>query len=157
MSYQIVAGVDGSPSSTLALRWAVEEARLHDGRVLALFAWEFPMIGVPGAFERDQLEQQARALINDHVTSLSEQDVRVESVIANGEPSASLIAACEQAAADLLVIGARRRNGVAGMLIGSIEQQCIAYAPCPVLVVKPVTGPPSGSAPSGSSPGALRG
>ena len=136
MSYQIVAGVDGSDGSTRALRWAVEEARLRDGSVLALFAWEFPMIGVPGAFEREQLESQAKALINHHVASLSEQDVRVESVIANGEPSASLIAACEQAAADMLVIGARRRNGITSMMIGSIEQQCIAYAPCPVLVVK---------------------
>lgn len=136
MSYQIVAGVDGSENSTCGLRWAVEEARLRDGRVIALFAWEFPMIGVPGAFEREQLEERAKALINHHVASLSEHDVRVESVIAHGEPGASLIAACEQVAAELLVIGARRRNGLTGALIGSIEQQCIAYAPCPVLVVK---------------------
>lgn len=153
MGYQIIAGVDGSKSSTQALRWAVEEARLRDGRVLALFAWEFPMIGVPGAFEREQLERHARAMINDHVASLSEHDVQVETVIAHGEPSASLIAACEQTKADLLVIDCRRRSGAGSMLIGSIEQRCIAHAPCPVLVAKPPGGAPSERSPAA----ALRG
>jgi nucleotide-binding universal stress UspA family protein len=136
MSYQIVAGVDGSDNSKRALRWAVEEAHLRDGQVLAVFAWEFPLIGIPGAFEREQLEEQAKALINHHVASLSEEGVRVEPVIANGEPSASLIAACEQSGADLLVLGSRARKSIGGMLLGSVEQQCLAYAPCPVLVVK---------------------
>jgi nucleotide-binding universal stress UspA family protein len=38
-----VVGVDGSEASEGALRWAVEEARLHQGQVVAIHAWEAPV------------------------------------------------------------------------------------------------------------------
>ncbi len=137
MSYRIVVGVDGSETSTLALNWAVEEARVRDADVTALFAWEFPMIGIPGAFEREQLEQQAKAVILHHVAAVAgDGEVRVEPVIANGDAATSLVAACERAAADLLVLGSRTRNGFSRAFLDGIVQQCIAEAPCPVLIVK---------------------
>src|SRR5579859_1701576 len=40
---RIVAGVDGSPSSISALRWATRQAELTGGTVDAVIAWEFPM------------------------------------------------------------------------------------------------------------------
>jgi nucleotide-binding universal stress UspA family protein len=137
MSYRIVVGVDGSESSTRALNWAVDEARVRDADVTALFAWEFPLIGVPGAFEREQLELQAKALIRHHVDAVAgDSDVRVEAVIANGDTASSLVAACEHAAADLLVLGSRTRNGLSRAFLDGVGQQCIAEAPCPVLIVK---------------------
>jgi|SRR5579863_669347 len=137
MSYRIVVGVDGSESSTRALNWAVEEALVRDAEVTALFAWEFPLIGIPGAFEREQLEQQAKALIRHHVDAVAgDSEVRVEPVIANGDAATSLVAACEHTSADLLVLGARTRNGFGSAFLDSIGQQCIAEAPCPVLIVK---------------------
>lgn len=137
MSYRIVVGVDGSENSTRALGWSVDEAHLRDGHVTAVFAWQFPMIGVPGAFEREQLEQQAKALISHHVAEVAgDGNGHVEPLIANGEAAASLVAACEQADADLLVLGSSGHDRLGGLLVGSIEQQCIAYAPCPVLIVK---------------------
>jgi nucleotide-binding universal stress UspA family protein len=137
MSYRIVVGVDGSESSTSALSWAVEEARVRDADVTALFAWEFPLIGIPGAFERDQLEQQAKALILHHVANVAgDSGVNVEAVIANGDAAASLIAACEHTDADLLVLGSRTRNGISRALLDSVSQQCIAEAPCPVVICK---------------------
>jgi nucleotide-binding universal stress UspA family protein len=135
VSYRIVVGVDGSENSTRALRWAVEEAQLRDGKVTALFAWELPLIGVPGAFNRDHVEAEAKALVASQVASAS-ADGLVEAVVAQGDPSASLIAACQRTDADLLVLGSRGREGFSGLLLGSVGQECTAYAPCPVLIVK---------------------
>jgi nucleotide-binding universal stress UspA family protein len=39
---KIVVGVDGSPSSIDALRWAVRHAQLIGSSVEALLAWEYP-------------------------------------------------------------------------------------------------------------------
>ena len=38
----IVVGVDVSPSTPRALRWALEEARLRDATVRVVHAWDFP-------------------------------------------------------------------------------------------------------------------
>jgi nucleotide-binding universal stress UspA family protein len=45
---RIVAGVDGSPSSRAALRWAVRQAILTDGTVEAVMAWQQTF--VPGGY-----------------------------------------------------------------------------------------------------------
>lgn len=135
MTYQIVVGMDGSEDSSRALRWAVDEARLRDGHVTALLAWELPLIGVPGAFDHDELEKQAKAILTGQVAAVTD-DGLVEPVVAQGDPSASLIAACQRTEADLLVLGSRGREGFTGRLLGSVGQECAAYAPCPVLIVK---------------------
>jgi len=41
---RIVVGVDGSPTSRAALRWAVRQAKFTDGIVDAVIAWEIPMV-----------------------------------------------------------------------------------------------------------------
>ena len=43
-STRIVVGVDGSPSSRAALRWAVRQAVLTGGTVDAVLAWQVPMV-----------------------------------------------------------------------------------------------------------------
>src|SRR5690348_18303867 len=41
---RIVAGVDGSPSSIDALKWALKQAELTDATVEAVSAWHFPLM-----------------------------------------------------------------------------------------------------------------
>jgi nucleotide-binding universal stress UspA family protein len=41
---RIVVGVDGSPSSRTALRWAVRQANLTNGTIDAVMAWEIPIV-----------------------------------------------------------------------------------------------------------------
>ncbi len=36
----------------------------------------------------------------------------------------------------MLVVGARGLDGLLGMLLGSVSEQCVRHATCPVLVVK---------------------
>jgi nucleotide-binding universal stress UspA family protein len=61
MSHQIVVGVDGSPHSIAALRWALEEAAERSDEVTAVLCWQLP--SVPGAFDRDELERGYQELL----------------------------------------------------------------------------------------------
>ena len=47
---QIVAGVDGSPSSISALRWAIRQARLTGASADAVMAWHFPDLAASGGY-----------------------------------------------------------------------------------------------------------
>ena len=53
------------------------------------------------------------------------------------DTATDLVEAAEQHAADLLVIGLRRRSAVGKLILGSTAQRVIMQAPCPVLTIKP--------------------
>jgi nucleotide-binding universal stress UspA family protein len=140
VGFNIVVGIDGSENARRALSWAVDEALLRDADLIAVFAWQLPLIGVPGAFDREELEQESKRFINGQIAAVDPPaDVRITPLVAQGDPTASLLAACENARADLLVLGSRGREGFVGLMLGSVGQQCASYAPCPVMIVKPLT------------------
>jgi nucleotide-binding universal stress UspA family protein len=136
MTYRIVVGVDGSEHSEAALKWSLDEAQAHDGGELtAVFAWEVPFLSFPGAFDRDELEQAGKEFIVDIVSKVAPTPpVPLITLVAEGDPAASLIKASEQA--DLLVVGTRGRSPWAGLLLGSVSQRCAAGAACPVVLIK---------------------
>lgn len=59
--FRIVAGVDGSAPSRLALEWAVGEARPRHGQVRVETAWEFPpvTVGMEGLIQDPDVFPQA--------------------------------------------------------------------------------------------------
>jgi nucleotide-binding universal stress UspA family protein len=141
VSYQIVVGVDGSENAERALRFAMDEAELRDGVVTALFAWQYPLIGVPKAFDQDELEAEAKEFLVKEVAGMAAPEaVKINLVVAQGDASASLLHACQRVDADLLVLGARGREGFTGLLLGSVGQECAVHAPCSVVIVKPPVG-----------------
>ena len=139
----IVVGVDDSPSSKNALRWAVEEARLRGTSVHVVSAWEFPFAkpttpeddplpGVPTPQETARTE--LTAAVSEAGADPGSADVTVE--VVHGSPSRVLldIAAAEEA--DLLVVGTHGRGGISGLVLGSVSRQVIQHATCPVVVVR---------------------
>jgi hypothetical protein len=66
---RIVIGVDGSPGSAEALRWAAEEAELHDATLTAVMAWGFldqhPLDSAP--FDPHFNETSALARLREHL------------------------------------------------------------------------------------------
>jgi nucleotide-binding universal stress UspA family protein len=135
MTYRIVVGVDGSPYSEAALRWALDEAHARDGSVTALFCWQVPFLSMPGAFDREELEQTYKNYVNDIVSAVAPSPpVPLATVVAEGDPAESLIIAAKDA--ELLVVGTRGRSPFAGLVLGSVSQRCAAASPCPVVLVK---------------------
>jgi nucleotide-binding universal stress UspA family protein len=134
---RIVVGVDGSPSSASALRWAVRQSHATGAEVHAVMAWMPPSVYAFGPGLPDDVawtEDCAAALEQTIKESLDGADAdQVQRHVVRGHPALALI---EQAAgADLLVVGCRGHGGFAGMLLGSVSQHVVAHAPCPVLVV----------------------
>jgi nucleotide-binding universal stress UspA family protein len=139
--FRIVVGVDGTDGSPDALAWAAREAALRGGELTAVFAWQMPLVGVPGAFDHDELEREAHGVLAAKLAAVELPDgIPVTQVAAEGETVESLVAACERVGADLLVVGSRPRNGTGRLIFGSVALACVANAPCDVLVIKGATG-----------------
>ena len=135
---RIVVGVDGSPSSARALRWAVGQSRATGGEVHAVMAWMPPSVYAWGPGLPDDVhwtEDCSAALEQTIKEALDGTDAdRVQRHVVRGHPAQALL---DQAAgADLLVVGCRGHGGFTGMLLGSVSQHVVAHAPCAVLVVR---------------------
>ncbi|WP_400160384.1 universal stress protein [Arthrobacter sp. BPSS-3] len=139
--FRIVAGVDGSAPSRLALEWAITEARLRNGRVRAVTAWEVPpATGMEGlVWDPDVFPQAARRLQNEALKRVDSEGVTVTGDVVQGNAAAVLLRAAGNA--DLLVVGSRGLGGFTGLLLGSVSTQVLHHAPCPVLVVRTGPGP----------------
>lgn len=152
----IVAGVDGSPGSDAALRWALDEARLRGVPVQALYAYQSPTVlpesaamGAPGVFASaawsDEIqrlhsisEAQAQRVLDDALARAGAPAtaVEVETMAVEGQPAETLIRAGGDA--ELLVVGSRGHGGFVGLLLGSVSQQCAHHPPCPVVILPAV-------------------
>ena len=135
---RIVVGVDGSPSSMKALRWAIRQAKLTGAKVEAVTAWSYPS-GYGWAPFSDgavDLEGDAGKILAEALAEVSgiAPDVVIEPLVAYGHAADVLVRAAK--GADLLVVGSWGHGGFAGMLLGSVSQHCVHQAPCPVLVLR---------------------
>jgi nucleotide-binding universal stress UspA family protein len=135
MTYRIVVGVDGSEHGNAAFRWALREATAHDGEIVAVLAWQMPFIGIPGAFDRDEIERSCKRFLEEVIADIvPDAPVPITKLVAEGDVSASLIAAAK--GAEMLVLGSRGRGGFAGLKLGSVSQECVQHAACPVVIIK---------------------
>ncbi len=93
-------------------------ARLHDAETAALAAIGQRLL--------DEARERARA-----------KAAKIEdAVLGSGEPAHVIVDTTHERGADQIVMGARGRGGVSGLILGSVSQKVIHLADCPVTVVK---------------------
>ncbi|MFF4351252.1 universal stress protein [Streptomyces sp. NPDC001530] len=136
---RVVVGVDGSPDSHAALRWAVRYADLIGGSVEAVASWELPgALGWSGpAVDTDFDEENARQGMTQELRDVLgvERAASVTALLVRGNPVDVLLRAAE--GAEALVVGSRGRGGFARALLGSVSQHVALHASCPVVIVRP--------------------
>ncbi len=137
----VVVGVDGSEESIVALKWAIEEARIRGARVRAMNVWNYPVgygieMAAISALDVETVEKSARGVL-DHSVEAALLDVdeapQVERVTRQGSPSKELLAEAKDA--DMLVVGKRGHGGFLGLVLGSVANQVVHHATCPTVVV----------------------
>jgi nucleotide-binding universal stress UspA family protein len=140
----IVVGIDGSPYSRAALRWALDEGARRDCAVHAItIAHTAPvaMAGRPGgsvlamavpSATPDQkylmrLEQTVRDVLGEH------DDPRLTAELLQGSPPEALCAASNDA--QLLVLGSHGHGRLFEAVVGTVAQYCLKHAFCPLVII----------------------
>lgn len=128
----VVAGVDGSASSAAAAALAFEEAALRRVPLVAVCALaDSPGVLGDAARMEEEFSRLMTRLQHEH------PDVAASRRVVPGPPRPALLEAA--GFAQEIVVGSMGRTNVEGMLLGSVAQAMLHYAPCPVAVVHPVT------------------
>ncbi len=140
----LVVGVDDSPETQAALRWAIDEARRRGVSVLAVHGLDAPdpvqlrVLGLPVELVVARLEE-LRSAARDEVDRQIyravpvDGEVDIDRVIEEAAPAAALLRYAT--AEHLLVVGTRGRRGFAELGPGSVSHQCAHHAAGPLIVV----------------------
>ena len=131
----VVVGVDGSPDSEVAVRWAEHYAALTGADLTLVTAWHWPTsYGVPMAWEGWDPADDAEQVVGKAAAGLGLSPDRVHQRIECGSAGDVLV----RASADelLLVVGTRGHGTLAAAALGSVSSYCVHHANCPVVVVR---------------------
>ncbi len=137
----VLVGHDGSGCAQEALQWAAGLAARAGYPLHVLRAWKITTAPQPATLEPgyipplEDFEKAVRDELEAHVAKAGlDPALSVTCHVAHANPARALIESAVRA--DLLVVGARGRGGFAGLVLGSISDQCVRHAPCPVTVVR---------------------
>ena len=128
----VVVGFVPKPEGQAALDRAIEEAKLRGARVVVVNSHR-------GGGDFDQ-EDSSRADKEMEAVKAKLDAAGVEhelrKLVRGFEPAEDLIGIADDADAELIVIGLRRRSPVGKLILGSNAQRILLDAKCPVLAVK---------------------
>lgn len=136
----ILVGVDGSPSSLVALRWSIAEGRRSHSPVVALMAWSMHPIPHPSLHDstltRHEVPDVRFARLLDDIVREAVAEIGGPLPVTRAVPGPTAEVLVEVADdARMLVLGSHGRGRVSTALVGSIVEFCVHNATCPVVVI----------------------
>lgn len=133
----ILVPYDFSEASAMALDTAGGLLE-PDGELHLVHILPPPMYGSPGVLWNRVDDASRIASVSEAVAEmLGERGIEATTHIVVAESAAGEICTvAEKMAADLVVIPTRGRTGLIRFAMGSVSEQVVRYAPCPVLVLR---------------------
>lgn len=144
--HTVVVGTDGSETSFVAVERAAAIAK-DAGATLVLACAYIPAPDKDTARDRDVLREEAYQVVGsapaddtvrtalDRATRAADGPITVQTEVVQGKPADVLTKITTDRGADLLVVGNRGLNTLAGRILGSVPLDVVRHAGCDVLVV----------------------
>ncbi len=147
MSFRIVVPVDGSHASMHSLVWAIAFA-VHTGSHLCVCSVFDPMLtcaaGAGGALidprpMLETIESDARTFLAGAVAKAVAADVAVTSAVLEGDASVAICEFAREHDAEIIVLGAHGRHGLARAIAGSVTDHVVQATNAAIVTVRPDT------------------
>ena len=135
----ILAPVDFSKCSTVALRHAADLADKFSARLLVHHSTGLPSVAPPVAYVPTSPRELMKAVDDrlDHTLESAGLKDRVDRHwVEFGAPHHNIVEAIADENVDLVVMGSHGRNAVERFFLGSISERMLRQRACPVLIVR---------------------
>lgn len=131
----ILTAIDGSEPAERALKFAVDLAKRLETKLTVLIVREYlvgrkDVIAILNEEEIAALKSKAEAIVGD--AALENVDYLKPK---SRDAALTIVDTATSQKADLIVMGASGKGAVKTMLIGSVSQDVLRKAPCPVTIV----------------------
>lgn len=139
---KILLATDGSENAAEATRAAADLSKRSGAELYVVHAWHKPLEytypGVPKPMDvASAFQLQAEEILRRELGRLDRLEVEVtESYLEMGRPSDVILNLSEQVGVDLIVVGSRGRGAFRRLALGSVSEEVVHHASCPVLVVR---------------------
>jgi len=138
---RVLVPIDFSDCAKKALRYAIPLAKEHEAAITLLYVVPPDYaVGEYGGFDYAALEAEMRSSSERDLATLAVDEVRGEvstdMLVRSGSPAFEIIEAAKELPADVIVISTHGRTGWKHALLGSVTENVVRHAPCPVLVVR---------------------
>lgn len=134
---KILFPVDFSTHGNQALETAVALARDHHGELVLLHVEEPPLAYGGGEFYYGLPEPNHDALVrmlNEVV--VGDPELPVTRHVLTGSPGATIVRFAKENGVNYIVMPTHGRTGLTRLLMGSVAEEVVRKAPCPVLTIK---------------------
>jgi len=135
---KILVAVDGSKYSEMAFTQAINIAKacrssLFVISVIPLYPGSLAL-GAPTVVEK--MEKETREILERAKDQATKENVPCETIVhEGGQPHEFIVEEAKKKKIDVIVMGTHGRTGLKKLLMGSVTERVIGYAPCTVLVV----------------------
>src|SRR5262245_12525036 len=128
---------DFSESSRNAFGLACALARDYGARLVILHVVPPPVV-VSGEGIVPPDPEEVKAAAREKLLPLRPRNAQtpVEHRLAEGDPATEIVQAAAETGCDVIVLGTHGRTGLGRLLLGSVAEQVMRKAPCPVVTVK---------------------
>ena len=138
---RILVPTDGSDPSMRAAEFAIGLAKRFRSEIIAIYVIDRVILEeISKIHERHELEEEikkkAERCLNYIVKLAEKKGLKARSILVEGQPHDQIVRYAESLNADMIIMGSKGRRGMNRILIGSVAERVIEYAPCPVLVMK---------------------
>jgi nucleotide-binding universal stress UspA family protein len=141
---KILIPTDFSQCAEKAMQYGFTLAQRLGASVVLLNSYIVPMYPEPESEmmgpDRPTLVAQTAAEARSELEAarqrLAPQGLLVETRAAEGMPAEAIVAAAKEEGCEMIVMGTHGRTGFKHLMLGSVAEQVVRAAPCPVLTVR---------------------
>ncbi len=138
---KILVPIDFSECSRKALQYAIPLARQFEASLTLLHVVQVNYYaGDFGTVDVALLENEMRSNGEKQLAELIEREVGAAlpcaALVRSGRVVSEIVAIAGEAAIDLIILSTHGHTGLKHVLLGSVAENVVRHAPCPVLIVR---------------------